>query len=108
MIGELESWISEASGLKMSKSGLEEVEKALGYLKANDDRMDYARAAKEGYPIGSGVTEAACKTLVKARICGSGMKWHEESMQQVLCLRALRQSTDRWEQFWEKLDRQGC
>jgi len=108
LIDELESWISEGSGLKLSKSGLEEVNKGLGYLKANDDRMDYVRAAKEGYPIGSGVTEAACKTLVKARICGSGMKWHEESMQQVLCLRALRQSTDRWEQFWEKLDRQGC
>ena len=108
VIGELDHWISEESGLKLSKSGLEEVEKALGYLKANDDRMDYARAAQEGYPIGSGVTEAACKTLVKARICGSGMKWHQESMQQVLCLRALRQSTDRWKQFWEKLDRQGC
>jgi hypothetical protein len=108
LIDELEAWISEDSVLKLSKSGLEEVNKGLGYMKANDDRMDYVRAVQEGYPIGSGVTEAACKTLVKARICGSGMKWHEESMQQVLCLRALRQSTDRWEQFWEKLDRQGC
>jgi hypothetical protein len=25
-------------------------------------------------PIGSGVTEAACKTLFKARLCSSGMK----------------------------------
>ena len=28
-------------------------------------------------PIGSGVTEAACKVLVKQRLCGSGMKWKE-------------------------------
>lgn len=39
--------------------------------------MHYARYRAQGLPIGSGVTEAACKTLVKQRLCGSGMKWVE-------------------------------
>jgi len=26
-------------------------------------------------PISSGVTDAACKTLIKQRLCGLGMRW---------------------------------
>ena len=81
--------------------------KAAGYFENNLDRMDYAAALRENLPIGSGITEAACKTIVKARLCGGGMRWHLHSMQQVLCLRALRRSSNRWAQFWQRLQRQG-
>ena len=37
--------------------------------------MDYSTHIEKDLPIGSGVTEAACKTLVKQRLCGSGMRW---------------------------------
>src|SRR5512142_1415537 len=40
-------------------------------------RMDHPPLVESGMPIGSGVTEAACKVLVKQRLCGSGMKWKE-------------------------------
>src|SRR5262245_35649227 len=36
--------------------------------------MDYPPLVESKIPIGSGVTEAACKVLVKQRLCGSGMK----------------------------------
>jgi hypothetical protein len=55
-----------------------------GYLANNFDRMDYAAAVREKLPIDSGITEAACKTVVKARLCGGGMRWRLGSMQQVL------------------------
>lgn len=84
-----------------------ELARAAGYLANNLDRMDYAAAMREKLPIGSGITEAACKTIVKARLCGGGMRWHLDTMQQVLCLRALRRSSNRWDQFWQRLDRQG-
>lgn len=42
-----------------------------------------------GWPIGSGVTEAACKTLVKQRLCRAGMRWTEDGAQTILSLRAL-------------------
>jgi hypothetical protein len=83
------------------------LQKAVGYFENNVDRMDYAAAQREHLPIGSGITEAACKTIVKARICGGGMRWHGQSMQEVLCLRALRRSSNRWAQFWSQIDRVG-
>ena len=70
-------------------------------------RMDYAALTARGIPIGSGVTEAACKVLVKQRLCGSGMRWKERGAAAVLSLRALTYTTGRWDQFWEKLSREG-
>jgi hypothetical protein len=70
-------------------------------------RMDYARRVKAKDPIGSGVTEAACKVIVKQRLCGSGMKWKEKGAAAVLSLRCLSYTNDRWAQFWSKIDRWG-
>ena len=108
VIDELQGWLSAPEGPRLTKLARATIARAVAYMEANEDRMDYPAALAAGYMIGSGVTEAACKTVVKARLCGSGMRWHEESMQQILCLRALRRSTNRWEQFWQKIDRQGC
>ncbi len=44
-------------------------------------RMSYARNVEANIPIGSGVTEAACKMLVKQRLCNSGMRWKERRVQ---------------------------
>jgi hypothetical protein len=70
-------------------------------------RMAYAGLVESKVPIGSGVTEAACKVLVKQRLCGSGMKWKEPGAAAVLSLRCLTYTTDRWSQFWKKIDRYG-
>jgi len=70
-------------------------------------RMDYPPLVKASVPIGSGVTEAACKVLVKQRLCGSGMKWREPGAAAVLSLRCLTYTTDRWSQFWGKIDQYG-
>ena len=51
--------------------------------------MNHATCQAMKFPIGSGVTEAACKTPVKARLCGSGMKWTRPGAQTVLTLHAL-------------------
>ena len=69
--------------------------------------MDYAQALKQHFPIGSGVTEAACKTLVKQRMCRSGMRWKEEGASLLLTLRALVRTSGYWEEFWSRLDRYG-
>jgi hypothetical protein len=108
VIDEFKEWLSGPDGPRLSKLERTTIERTVGYMEANEDRMDYHAALAAGYMIGSGVTEAACKSVVKARLCGSGMRWHEHTMQQVLCLRALRRSTNRWKQFWQKIDRHGC
>ncbi len=69
--------------------------------------MNYALHINEQLPIGSGVTEAACKTLVKQRLCGSGMRWKMKGAKVVLSLRALVQTTNRWQQFWDKIIQAG-
>ncbi len=94
---------------KLSKSVKEDLESTLTYFSNNitKDRMNYALHMDEQLPIGSGVTEAACKTLVKQRLCGSGMRWKIKGAQVVLSLRALVQTTDRWQQFWDKIIQMG-
>ena len=69
--------------------------------------MDYPPLVEAAIPIGSGVTEAACKVLVKQRLCGSGMKWKEQGAAAVLSLRCLTYTTERWSQFWSKVDQYG-
>jgi hypothetical protein len=89
--------------------GDEDVQRATTYFEnqSGAGRMDYSSRVAANEPIGSGVTEAACKVIVKQRLCGSGMKWSEEGAAVVLSLRSLSYTTERWDQFWSKVDRWG-
>jgi hypothetical protein len=89
--------------------GNEDVQRAITYFtnQGGMGRMDYASRVAANEPIGSGVTEAACKVIVKQRLCGSGMKWTEGGAAVVLSLRALSYTPERWSQFWAKVDRWG-
>ena len=51
--------------------------------------MDYWMYRKQGLAIGSGITEAACKTLFTQRFKQSGMKWSLEGGQVVVDLRVI-------------------
>lgn len=77
------------------------------YFENQMSRMSYAAHVEKQLPIGSGVTEAACKTLVKQQFCCSGMRWKEAGIKTVMSLRALVQTKGRWVQFWEKIERYG-
>src|SRR3954462_5534049 len=84
----------------------EDVVRAIVYFEnqSGAGRMDYASRVEVGDPIGSGVTEAACKVIVKQRLCGSGMKWTKEGAAAVLSLRCLTHTAERWGQFWSKVE----
>lgn len=69
-----------------------EFDAALGYLKKYAAHMNYADARRRGLPIGSGVTEAACKTIFGYRFKQSGMRWKREQGQHVLDLRVILKS----------------
>jgi hypothetical protein len=75
---------------------------ALTYFRHQRGRMQYAAYQRQHLPIGSGVVEAACKTLVTQRLKGSGMAWTPAGGQAILTLRSLLQS-GRWDQAWPLL-----
>ncbi|MGO0305162.1 ISKra4 family transposase [Endozoicomonas acroporae] len=87
---------------KKTTANVEKLYKAISYMKNNQSLMRYYQSVSKNWPIGSGVTEAACKTLVKQRLCGSGMRWKHQSAAIILGIRALSQTKERWEQFWER------
>src|SRR5919201_1778355 len=69
------------------------------YFRKRRHRMRYAEMRAEGLPIGTGVTEAACKTLVTQRLKQSGMRWGQDGGQAILNLRGWAQS-ERFDQAW--------
>lgn len=96
IIRELKQWLQE------NKDGPQEtMSKTITYLQNNLERMNYPAYQKMNYTIGSGVTEAACKTVVKQRLSQSGMRWNLDNAQGMLVTRALVATEGRWTQFWK-------
>ena len=79
----------------------------LTYFRNQRPRMDYAQYLRNGWPIASGVMEAACKTLVTQRLKQSGMAWTQAGGQPILTLRSLIQS-NRWQPAWKLLRADFC
>jgi hypothetical protein len=92
---------------KLKKQDKEALKGVETFFINNKKMMNYYQHVKKKWPIGSGVTEAACKTLIKQRFCQSGMRWKSAGMKIVLSLRQLVQTKDRWRQFWKKIDQYG-
>lgn len=94
---------------KLSVVGGEKLTSAITYFKNNlqEHRMNYAEHIEKNHSIGSGVTEAACKVIVKQRLCESGMKWKNKGASIVLSLRTLVYSGNYWNQFWGKVSQYG-
>ncbi len=74
--------------------------RAYRYLRNHRRWMNYPCYLRQGLPIGSGVTEAACKTVFTQRLKRSGMRWHRESGQVIVDLRIVHLSG-----IWEKVVR---
>jgi hypothetical protein len=65
---------------------------AYNYLRKRIRFLDYGRYRRDHLPIGSGVTEAACKTVFTQRMKQSGMTWNLESGQWIIDLRVIHLS----------------
>jgi len=86
----------------------EPLRQTVTYFSNHYPKMAYAKQLAENMPIGSGVTEAACKELIKQRLCNSGMRWKEEGAAAVIAIRSLVLTDERWTQFWKKISDSGC
>ena len=66
-----------------------EYRQAYNYIRQRTGFMQYYEYAKKKIPLGSGVTEAACKTISTQRLKLSGMRWTKVGAQVILDLRVM-------------------
>jgi hypothetical protein len=81
------------------KQGRPAADRLVNYVSERREMIRYPQFQSKGWQIGSGPTEATCKTLT-ARLKGSGMRWDSDNAEAVMALEALTQS-DQWDEYWE-------
>lgn len=91
--------INALAYLRHKNPRVRKVQQVLSYFRKNRKRMQYAKWKREGFMIGSGVVEAACKTLVAQRLKLSGMRWSTHGAQAILTMRGWDQS-ERFDEAW--------
>jgi hypothetical protein len=74
-------------------------DRLLNYVSERREMIDYPKFQSNGWQIGSGPTEATCKTLT-ARLKGSGMRWDADNAEAVMAVEALTQS-GQWDLYWQ-------
>ena len=79
----------------------EALRREAGYFQDNYRRMQYLALREEGFPIGSGMVESACKQF-RARLAGSGMRWSRAGLERLLPIRAAIMS-QRFDELWQKV-----
>jgi len=76
-------------------------ERAVDYFTTNAQRMRYPLFRVQGMHIGSGIAEAACKTIVSTRAKRSGMRWTPEGLDALLPLRTAVLN-GAYDSFWDE------
>ena len=85
----LHSAASLLSRRSLGKTRLENFQKAYRYIQSRTRYLKYHDYQSNHLPIGSGVTEAACKTVYTQRLKLSGMRWSHEGAGRILTLRTI-------------------
>jgi hypothetical protein len=91
--------------LRDQHKGNKAIEVSVRYFTNNQHRMLYAKAKSKNYPIGSGIVEASCKTLVGQRLKRAGMSWQHNGGQGILTFRSLIKSY-RFDTAWSFIEKQ--
>jgi hypothetical protein len=73
-------------------------DRLVNYVSERREMIRYPEFRTKGWQIGSGPTEATCKTLT-ARLKGSGMRWDGDNAEALMALEALTQS-GQWDAYW--------
>ncbi len=90
---------------KIKGNKLKTLQKVNEYFSNNKERMKYNEYIENGYPIGSGNVESACRHLVKDRMEKTGMRWKYKGAQAILSIRATYINddlNDYWNYYMEK------
>ena len=69
------------------------------YISQRREHLDYARAAQDDYPMGSGEIESAHRHVIQQRLKLPGSWWTGSNAERMLNLRTAR-SNGLWEHYW--------
>jgi hypothetical protein len=101
-IDDIETFLMRGFNIVRDAKDRETLHDHLGFIRNNKDRMRYRALRKAGLPVGSGVTESSCKSVIGQRAKGAGQRWRSSGLRGVISLRASEQS-DRLPRFWSRL-----
>jgi len=76
----------------------EELHREAGYFENHVRRMQYQELREDGWPIGSGMVESACKQY-RHRFVGAGMRWSRPGIERLLPVRSAILSR-RFDELW--------
>jgi hypothetical protein len=96
---ELLRHLEQLQAAQASAEAVKAIEDLMGYLKPNIDGLWYRDRLRRGLPIGSGMVEGACKTVVGRRLKCNGARWTAENADRLASLCCLLYS-DQWAAFW--------
>lgn len=85
--------------LALTRPLVEDILAEATYFENHHERMAYQTRQQEGYPIGSGMVESACKQF-KARFDGSGMRWSRKGAENLLPIRSAVMG-DSFDSIWQ-------
>ena len=103
--GNIEELVAEIAALPVvapepgATRSVPEIE--MSYFLSHAARMRYPAFRAQGMQIGSGIAEAACKTVVSTRAKRSGMRWTPEGLDAVLALRTTVLNGT-YDDFWKE------
>lgn len=69
------------------------------FIATRKQMLQYPEFRAAGYEIGSGPTEAFCKTLT-GRLKGQGMRWDKPNAEAIMALASVR-SSGLWQSYWD-------
>jgi hypothetical protein len=79
---------------QLRKSAREALAKVITFFHNHRRWMRYDAYLAAGLPVGTGVVESACGSVVKHRMEGEGKRWSLQGAEAILTLRSLKKSHD--------------
>lgn len=93
--------LKDLRALHSDAGKIKAISSLLGYLKPNMDSLWYRQRLAEGRPIGTGLIEGGCKTIVSNRLKLNSARWTPKHAEQIAALRCLDYS-GLWSDFWSE------
>ena len=101
--GDIQEVIARIRALGIGNASVvESLQTQAGYFQKHAHRMQYQTFVENGYQIGSGVIESACKHVVSERCKQAGMRWSQDGINAILFYRCLLKNGGAWDTFWQK------